>query len=105
MIINPSVLINPHAVDYTGYIRTNAIPIIFSPGRPETEIEVPITNDQLVEGTERFLGHIISGGGIADLDIFAPTATVDITDNDGKSMDQKNIVQMFSYLIFVTTNN
>ena len=54
MIINPSVLINPHAVDYMGYIRANAIPIIFSPGRPETEIEVPITNDRLVEGTFNF---------------------------------------------------
>ena len=47
-------------------------------------IEVPITNDALVEGTERFLGQIISGGGIADLDIIAPTATVDIRDDDGK---------------------
>jgi hypothetical protein len=45
---------------------------------------VPITNDQLVEGTERFLGQIISGGGITGLDITAPTATVDITDNDSK---------------------
>ena len=47
-------------------------------------IEVPITNDQLVEGTERFLGQIITGGGISDLDITAPTATVDIADNDSK---------------------
>ena len=43
-----------------------------------------ITNDLLVEGSERFMGQIISGGGIADLNIFAPTATVDITDNDSK---------------------
>ena len=62
----------------------NAIPITFPPGSHQTEIEVPITNDALVEVTERFLGQIISGGGIADLDIIAPTATVDIRDDDGK---------------------
>ena len=45
---------------------------------------MPIINDQFVEGTERFLGQIISGGGIDDLVITAPTATVDITDNDSK---------------------
>ena len=45
---------------------------------------MPIINDQLVEGTEQFLGQIISGGGITYLYIFAPTATVDITDNDSK---------------------
>ena len=69
-----------------GYTRANAIPIIFPPGSTETQIEVPITNDRLVEGTERFLGRIVSGGSIPGLDIFAPTATVDITDNDSKSM-------------------
>ena len=69
-----------------GYTRANAIPIIFPPGSTETQIEVPITNDQLVEGTERFLGQIVSGGSILGLDIFAPTATVNITDNDSKSM-------------------
>ena len=45
---------------------------------------MPIINDQFVEGTERFLGQIISGGGIDDLVLTAPTATVDITDNDSK---------------------
>ena len=92
MIINPKLisLDKSHAVDYTGYTQANAMPITFSPGRLEAEIEVPITNDRLVEGTERFMGQIISGGCIAGLDIFAPTATVDITDNDS----------MFSYLIF-----
>jgi hypothetical protein len=60
------------------------MPITFPAGSLQTEIEVPITNDRLVEGTERFLGQIISGGGITGLDITAPTATVDITDNDSK---------------------
>ena len=45
---------------------------------------MPITNDALVEVTEKFLGQIISGGGIAYLDIFAPTATVYIRDDDCK---------------------
>ena len=66
-----------------GIAQANAIPITFPPGSTETEIEVPITNDILVEGTERFLGQIISGGSIADLDIIASTATIDIRD-DGK---------------------
>ena len=69
-----------------GYTRANAIPIIFPPGSTETQIEVPITNDQLVEGTERFLGRIISGGGIAGLDINVPTAIVNINDDDCKSL-------------------
>ena len=67
-----------------GVAQANAVPIMFPPGRTETEIEVPIINDRLVEGTERFLGRIISGGGITDLNITAPTATVDIIDDDSK---------------------
>ena len=67
-----------------GIAQANAIPIAFPPGSTETVIEVPITNDALEEGIERFLGQIISGGGIADLDIIAPTATIDIRDDDGK---------------------
>ena len=67
-----------------GIAQANAIPITFPPGSTETVIEVPITNDALVEGTERFFGQIISGGGIDDLTITAPTATVDIRDDDGK---------------------
>ena len=67
-----------------GYTQANAIPIIFPAGSTETVIEVPITDDLLVEGTERFLGQIIDGGSIDDLTIFALTATVDITDNESK---------------------
>ena len=71
-------------VDYTGYTQANAIPIMFPAGSTETVIEVPITNDRLVEGTERFFGRVISGGGIPNLDIFAPNVTVDICNNDSK---------------------
>ena len=60
------------------------MPIVFPSGEARTTIEIPITDDMLVEGTERFLGQIVSGGGITNLHIFAPTATVDIIDNDGK---------------------
>ena len=49
-----------------------------------TRITVPIIDDTRVEETERFYGEIISGGGISDIQIFAPTATVDIIDNDSK---------------------
>ena len=60
--------------------------ITFPTGSTETVIEVPITNDWLVEGTEWFFGRVIygHGGGISNLDIFAPNATVDISDNDSK---------------------
>ena len=67
-----------------GIAQANATPITFPPGSNQTEIEVPITSDTLAEETERFLGRIISGGGIANLSITAPTATVDIRDDDGK---------------------
>ena len=67
-----------------GYTQANAIPITFPAGSTETVIEVLITNDRHVEGTERFLGRITSGGGISGLNIFAPTATIDIGDNDSK---------------------
>ena len=72
------------AVDYSGYTRANAIPITFPDGNTQTTIEVNITNDQLVEGPEQFFGRIISGGGISNIDIFAPNANVDIGDNDSK---------------------
>ena len=72
------------AVDYSGYTRANAIPITFPDGNTQTTIEVNITNDQLVEGPEQFFGRIISGGGISNIDIFAPNANVNIGDNDSK---------------------
>ena len=59
--------------------------IAFPTGSTETVIEVPITNDQLMELTERFFGRVISGVGILGLDIFAPIATVDISNNDSIS--------------------
>ena len=79
-----------------GYTRANAIPITFPSGSFETVIEVPITDDTMVEGTERFLGQIVSGGGIGDLIISAPTATVDIIDNDGKPLPYRSNIIMFS---------
>ena len=81
---NPSILHNIAQADFTGITQANALPIIFTGGSTQTTIEISINNDNLVERTEWFLGQIISGGGISDLRIFAPTATVDITDNDGK---------------------
>ena len=69
--------------DFTGITQANVVPIIFADGEARTTVEVPINNDNLVERTERFLGQIISGGGISALRILAPTATVDIVDNDG----------------------
>ena len=72
------------AVDFSGYTRANAIPIIFPAGSSQTVVEVNITNDQFVETSERFFGRIISGKRIDDIEIFAPNATVDITDNDSE---------------------
>ena len=69
-------------VDFTGYTRATAIPITFPAGSTETTIEVQINNDQFVETTAQFIGRIVSGGGIGNLNIFAPRATINITDND-----------------------
>ena len=70
--------------DFTGIAQANAIPIIFEAGQTSTTVTVPITNDNRVEGDEQFFGQIISGGGIPNIEIFAPTATVDIVDDDCK---------------------
>ena len=67
-------------------------------------IEVSITNDALVEGIERFLGQIISGEGIADLDIIAPTATVDIRDDDGKLLFPTSSPRPIIYYIALQMN-
>ena len=83
------IILDKLIVDYSGYSRANAIPITFPPRSNETIIEILIINDPLVEGTERFFGRIISGGGISDLIIHHTIAVVDITgDNEcynGKS--------------------
>ena len=70
--------------DFTGITRGNAIPIIFESGQTSTTITVPIANDGRVEGDEQFMGQIVSGGGIDNIVIFAPTANVTILDDDGK---------------------
>ena len=70
--------------DFTGISRENAIPIIFESGQTSTTITVPIVNDDRVEGDEQFMGHIISGGGISNTEIYAPTASVTIVDDDRK---------------------
>lgn len=69
--------------DFAGITQANAVPIIFTGGSTLTTVEINIVDDQLVEGTEQFLGRIISGGATSDLRIFAPTAAVDIIDDDG----------------------
>ena len=70
--------------DFTGISKVNAEPIIFANGQISTTVEITITDDHLVEGSEHFSAHIISGGGISDLVIFASKVTVNITDNDGQ---------------------
>ena len=69
--------------DFSGTTRTNAVPIIF-PNGPTITISINITDDNLVEGGEYFSVHIILGENISDLVLFAPTATINIVDNDGK---------------------
>ena len=70
--------------DFTGISRENAIPIIFESGQLSTTITIPIANDDRVEVDEQFMGQIISGGGIDNIRIVAPTADVTIVDDDGK---------------------
>lgn len=62
---------------------------MFQPGETSTTIEVPINDDLLVEGAEQFFGRIIPGSDPpANLEIFAPNATVTIVDNDCKYSPQ-----------------
>ena len=70
--------------DFSGTTRANAVPIIFPSGPTIITISISITDDNLVEGGEYFSVHIILGENISDLVLFAPTATVNIVDNDGK---------------------
>ena len=50
-----------------------------------TTVSVPISDDLIVETTEQFFGRILSSGGIMGLEIFAPIASINITDNDSKN--------------------
>ena len=70
--------------DFIGITQANAKPIIFMNRQPTTTISINITDDNLVEGREHFLVHIISGGIVSNLILFAPNATVNIEDNDGE---------------------
>ena len=69
-------------VDFNGITQATAQPIIFADGQPTTTVSINITGDHLAEDSEWFSVHIISGGGISDLNIFAPNATIEIADND-----------------------
>ena len=70
--------------DFIGITQANAKPIIFMNRQPTATISINITDDNLVEGREHFMVHIISGGNVLDLTVFAPNATVNIEDNDGE---------------------
>lgn len=70
--------------DFVGITQANAKPIIFMNRQPTAAISINITDDNLVEGREHFLVHIISGGNVSNLTIFAPNTTVNIEDNDGE---------------------
>ena len=75
--------------DFSGITQANAEPIIFTDG-PTVAISINITDDNLAEGGEHFSVHIISGGNISNSDFFAPTAIVNIVDNDGKCCMKSN---------------
>ena len=68
--------------DFNETAAVNGIPIIFPAGQIKTTITVTITDDKLIEGTEHFFGQIQSDN--SSIVIFAPTATVNILDNDSK---------------------
>lgn len=71
--------------DYEEITEDNAISISFPTGLAQTEIVIHIIDDRLVEGTEWFLVHI-SCRSIDGFEIFAPTATINVADNDGVYM-------------------
>ena len=70
-----------HSADFTGITQANAEPIVFANGQPTTTVSINITDDNLAEGRKWFSVHIISGG-VSDLHIFAPRATIEIADDD-----------------------
>ena len=70
--------------DFSGITRANAEPIIFTNGKPTVTVSINLIDDNLAEGTEHFSVHIISGGNISNLTLFAPNALINIADNDGK---------------------
>ena len=65
--------------DYTGTPQANAVPVMFPPGQMTTTINVPIINDEVAEGTERFFGRLQLATG-STVTIFANQSTVDILD-------------------------
>ena len=70
--------------DFSGITQANAEPIIFAAEDPVVTVSINITDDHLAEGNEHFFVHIISGGGLLNLNLSAPNATITIADNDGK---------------------
>ena len=67
--------------DYTGGTYT----AIFEAGSTAASVSFPITNDNVLEGTESFIGSLSIPQASADLGVSAgsaDTATVNILDND-----------------------
>ncbi len=63
----------------------SAIPVVFGTDQSTTTITIPITNDQRIEGVEKFLVHLRQVASFTGtLNIAAPSATVSIVDDDGE---------------------
>lgn len=69
-------------MDYTGGVQTFTFPV----GASSATVSIPIQDDQNNELTERFTAELFNPQGAT----IGPssTATVDITDNDGKANDK-----------------
>ncbi len=66
----------------------SAIPVVFGTDESTTTITIPITNDELIEGIEKFEVHLRQVTSFTDtLDITAPTANVCIVDDDGELVE------------------
>ena len=62
--------------------ETTTQTLSFTPSQTVMRVSVPIVRDNTAEPTEQFFGDLSNPMG--RVIIFAPTATVEITDNDSK---------------------
>ena len=72
-----------HFLDERDFSEVTLEPIIFTDGQLITTVSINIIDDHQGEGMEWFSVHIELGEESSNLSIFAPNATVYITDNEG----------------------
>jgi len=81
----PSIIAGGGAVAGTDFIAS-PIPVVFGPGELRRTLQIPVIDDTVVEGTERFQFNLRLAAGSAPgaaVDPAASNAVITIIDNDG----------------------